>query len=553
MGKRIREEKDQEGGMAKVEIDSIERAVQNLKKKITKSDQQLPAWVQSKITRAADYINSASQYLMSGEELDENKSISFEINKPKSKPEPKPEEHQRTPEQIENERQFFANLHHRMKTDPDPQFQQFVSSIQKVGREIKANQPQPQPQPQQAAKKKGPQLPNIQKESLSLADKILEEMGCGCDKMKSHKTPEQIAKKHNVPVEEVLKQLKAGTKVEFEHTNSKKEAEAIALQHLNERPDYYNRLKKVEATNENVTVTDMFGNPTYEFIDLIKPDPIISEGRRKRKKMKGEDPCWKGYEMVGKKMKGGREVPNCVPINEFLNPVRKFQRVLPVTNRAFEIDRKIQKLNLDKEKQRQKIIQQQRSGDLPYSGATGLPTMEEEVIPTRNGQVMLVTALWRGKYLGIQMFFPQTRIPNRSDVQDAVSKVYPDARLVTYKVSTLTQDMPLIQIQNSPSKNYKLNSGIIGEESEKSKMPCNKPKAEPHGSGETGKSHVVKACSGGKQKLIRFGQLGVKGSPKKEGESKEYADRRRRFKKRHSKNIKKGPMSAAYWANKVKW
>ena len=91
-------------------------------------------------------------------------------------------------------------------------------------------------------------------------------MGCGCDKMKSHKTPEQIAKKHKVPVEEVLKQLKAGTKVEFEHTNSKKEAEAIALQHLDERPDYYNRLKKAEATNENVTVTDMFGNVTYEFI-----------------------------------------------------------------------------------------------------------------------------------------------------------------------------------------------------------------------------------------------------------------------------------------------
>lgn len=90
-------------------------------------------------------------------------------------------------------------------------------------------------------------------------------------------------------------------------------------------------------------------------------------------------------------------------------------------------------------------------------------------------------------------------------------------------------------------------------ESKKSKMKCNKPKAEAHGSGETGKSHVVKACEGGKEKLIRFGQLGVKGSPKKEGESKEYSSRRHRFQTRHAKNIAKGKMSAAYWANKVKW
>ena len=102
-------------------------------------------------------------------------------------------------------------------------------------------------------------------------------------------------------------------------------------------------------------------------------------------------------------------------------------------------------------------------------------------------------------------------------------------------------------------KNAQLISGIIGEESDKDKMKCNKPKAQAHGSGETGKSHVVKACEGGKEKLIRFGQLGVKGSPKKEGESEAYASRRHRFQTRHAKNIAKGKMSAAYWANKVKW
>ena len=90
-------------------------------------------------------------------------------------------------------------------------------------------------------------------------------------------------------------------------------------------------------------------------------------------------------------------------------------------------------------------------------------------------------------------------------------------------------------------------------EAKKSEMKCNSPKSEPVGDSLTGKSHVVKACEGGKEKLLRFGQRGVKGSPKKKGESKEYASRRRRFQSRHSRNIAKGKMSAAYWSNLVKW
>lgn len=91
------------------------------------------------------------------------------------------------------------------------------------------------------------------------------------------------------------------------------------------------------------------------------------------------------------------------------------------------------------------------------------------------------------------------------------------------------------------------------EFADKDKMECNKPRAEAVGDSKTGKSHVVKACEKGKEKLIRFGQRGVKGSPKKEGESEAHRSRRERFKTRHAKNIAKGKMSAAYWANRVKW
>jgi hypothetical protein len=78
----------------------------------------------------------------------------------------------------------------------------------------------------------------------------------------------------------------------------------------------------------------------------------------------------------------------------------------------------------------------------------------------------------------------------------------------------------------------------------------NKPKKTPS---HPTKSHVVVAKSGDQTKLIRFGQQGVSGSPKKQGESESYANRRKSFQARHAKNISKGKMSAAYWANKVKW
>ena len=85
----------------------------------------------------------------------------------------------------------------------------------------------------------------------------------------------------------------------------------------------------------------------------------------------------------------------------------------------------------------------------------------------------------------------------------------------------------------------------------KSKMPCNKPKRTPS---HPKKSHVVKACFDGKEKIIRFREQGAKtaGSPKK-GESSATKAKRKSFKARHSKNIAKGKSSAAYWADKVKW
>jgi hypothetical protein len=79
----------------------------------------------------------------------------------------------------------------------------------------------------------------------------------------------------------------------------------------------------------------------------------------------------------------------------------------------------------------------------------------------------------------------------------------------------------------------------------------NKPKRTPN---HPTKSHIVVAKEGSQVKTIRFGEQGAKtaGAPKS-GESERMKNKRASFKARHRKNIAKGKMSAAYWADKVKW
>lgn len=79
----------------------------------------------------------------------------------------------------------------------------------------------------------------------------------------------------------------------------------------------------------------------------------------------------------------------------------------------------------------------------------------------------------------------------------------------------------------------------------------NKPKRTPD---HPKKSHIVVAKSGGQVKTIRFGEQGASTAGKpKAGESDRMTKKRASFKARHASNIAKGPMSAAYWADKVKW
>jgi hypothetical protein len=520
---------------------------------------------------------------------------------------------------------------------------------------------------------------------------------------KSHKTVEQIAKKHRLEVSFIEKQLKIGEPIEHEHTQDHNLARNIALQHLDEIPDYYTRLKKMEASakkehkkfkdvKEDVSIEDMFGNTFAEVIDLIKAEKL-KESEEKRycplcdkKETRSEcsygEKAWdkvsikdEEYSMARSELKtisdavkrlqnkvgkgeGNLEAwvqskitkaadyidtaADYVASNEMEESVTVRKGILPLKNtqikrstgagalspeaaaelgdRAVELrKKKLAQTELPKIKKEQteSLVDKIISEEEEILNNKTSKIYEATRLQAETGNIIAVTLSWRGKYYSIRMFFPQTKLPNRNEINFEINKIYPGSKVIHHSVSELPSGNPLIRVGSGsyakpgPSNNYvkpmgeeieldekidvrkqsskrkslgrgssiKDGSKPTGYESprefrdaevklapyqtrkeeveiseaKKSEMKCNKPKAEAHGSGETGKSHVVKACEGGKEKLIRFGQLGVKGSPKKKGESKEYASRRHRFQTRHAKNISKGKMSAAYWANKVKW
>ena len=97
-------------------------------------------------------------------------------------------------------------------------------------------------------------------------------------------------------------------------------------------------------------------------------------------------------------------------------------------------------------------------------------------------------------------------------------------------------------MSNTRVKNLLKKHGLSG---------VNKPKRTPQ---HPKKSHIVLAKEGNKVKLIRYGQQGAKTAGKpKAGESDKMKKKRASFNARHRRNIAKGKMSAAYWANKSKW
>lgn len=367
------------------------------------------------------------------------------------------------------------------------------------------------------------------------------------------------------------------------------------------------RFAKYDAASKNKeTFKELFGEQAMTIIDNNDLTEETSEATGKLK-----DVCWKNYTAVGTKKKNGKTVPNCVPksaIDETIDEPtgelkkacwkgytavgtkKKSGKTVPNCVPKQSVDEKFHqefsgidlpdppKMPQKKTKKvlRKKKLAQEAEQSLPlwygmridgsnYIGPTAQSASPYPLLATGTAYTGIAesVAAWASK--------PETQhnFVQKYGVELAESKLIETMRTLTESMSTnetKTQTGPkyftqireahIVDMGTVPATSRYKDEPLVGEDApsvDKSKMPCNKPKAQATGDKTTGKSHVVKACSNGQEKIIRFGQRGVKGSPKKEGESESYRKRRESFKARHAQNIQKGKMSAAYWANKTKW
>jgi hypothetical protein len=419
--------------------------------------------------------------------------------------------------------------------------------------------------------------------------------------VKSYKSPEELAKKHGVSIEEIKKQLEIGTKVEFEHTTSKSSARITALQHLDEKPDYYTKLKKMETQKESNncipeqtlvdkilgeiqeasksgddSLHDWFGKSkssdgkpgwvqlggkyagkpcakqpgqttkpkcgSSKMASEMSPEEEEKAAARKRKEdpnpnrkgeainVKTESKIHESHKEIASGKNKDREGYMARTQLDTINKavvslkknIKKGDTQLPawvqskITKAADYIDtaadyldsdemsegkkdacytkvksrysvwpsayasgalvkcRKVGAKNWGNKIQKEDVTIEDLNGNtfaevidiIKPEPIKGFKSQVEEAtrLQADTGNIIAVILSWRGKTYFVRMFFPQVGMPNRNDITAEIQKIYPGALVLQYKVSSLQPGMPLIQVVNSKSKNYLLNSGTIGEE-----------------------------------------------------------------------------------------
>jgi hypothetical protein len=323
----------------------------------------------------------------------------------------------------------------------------------------------------------------------------------------------------------------------------------------------------------------------------------IGEGLTQARKNVGASKCWKNKKIgnPSTKMEGGKEVPNCVDeessIDEIflLLPHKRRRRPKPNADDRWVSSKKTKEqakklidaqiARQDEERRRLRAMKEERDHEHSMARAeiskiiSAAKRLKGKVKGEGNLPAWVQSKITRAAdYIDTAADYADSGEmhnegisfdigPGHKNVQK-IQKIYNKGKETTnpYEKETFLNKtgpkLPLVKRKNKTDLahyDFKTFGQFMQEAIDKSSMKCNSPKAQAHGSGEQGKSHVVKACEGGEEKIIRFGQVGVKGSPKKEGESEADANRRNGFKERHAENIAKGKMFPAYWANEVKW
>ena len=310
-------EKDEEGYMASTEMDTIDSAVKKLRKIIKKGDTQLPAWVQSKITKAADYIDTAADYLDSNEMSEESDKKTKGSGTKDA---------------------CYTKVKSRYDVWPSAYASGALVKCRKVGASNWGNK--------------------SEEVEISLVEKILGEEKCGkgmywCN---TNKECKPLPKGFDVPGQKI-KPTEVGIGKPVEGSCSKtKKGKDCPVHGMDECP------------------------------------------------MSVDEACWTGYKKKGMKTMFGKKYPNCVKVENV------------------EIEESVR-------------------------------------IPAKTGNIISVMFNWRGKTYGTKIFFPQISIPTRKDVEYEIQKIYPDCRILTFKVSEFVPGQPLIYVNKSMNEEIEIEEG----------------------------------------------------------------------------------------------
>ncbi|MDB4348702.1 DUF192 domain-containing protein [bacterium] len=236
-----------------------------------------------------------------------------------------------------------------------------------------------------------------------------------------------------------------------------------------------NKTKKEEFINWRDTFT-----PTeYESIDLVKPEPLEAT-KGLGSEMLGEK-CWKGYTKKGMKTMFGKRYPNCVKKEE-----------------VEQIDEK------------KGCMHNHKGEECPVHGAKECPTLEkvdEAVrIPAKTGNIVNTVFRFRSSTIMLKIFFPQTSVPKKSDVQDQIEKIYPGARLLTYMVSDYEPGQPILHAEGaawtkSAGKNKEGGLNEKGRKSYEAENPGSDLKAPSKKKGNKRRASFCARMKGMKKKL----------------------------------------------------
>ena len=360
--------KDHEYSMARSQLSTVMNAAKRLKKKMAKGEGEVEAWVQSKITKAADYLDSAADYVDSGEMKVEEVTLPLRIEIPT------------------NIRDFNLGLMFRESLDENCGMYFIFDEVgQKSFHMTETRIPL--------------DIAFITEEGIVDSIKELEPY----DKNSVYSEGEVLSalevnrgwfEENNVEVgDQIIVEQKD---VKEKGSGSKDACYHKVKSRYSVWPSAYAsgalvKCRKVGAAN--------WGNKTKK-----EEFEVIDEAGKK---------CWKGYKKAGTQKLFGKTYNRCV--KEESCPICGFDPCQCIEG------------NLD----------------------------EAVRIPSKTGNIILVTLTWRGKYYGIKMFFPQVTKPSRKEVQDQIEKIYPGSKVNSYYVTDIKPGEQFLQTEDWQSVNRK--------------------------------------------------------------------------------------------------